>query len=409
MPSLNIVILGHYKAGKSSLLGSIIYSEIGLDLHKLQRDSSKAGYDGSYLAWSVDTLPEEKKFGCTVQNSFFSVKKNQIFNFFDTPGRSDCINEVISGTVIGDISIIVVDTSIREHIQEKVLNPTKELGYLCRALGISSIIIYLSKIDLVAQNPLKIQETREKVADIMIKIGFKQENIEFINGNSLDSSNGTRVLESIKPVTRTLGDELKPFRLMVDDFYRLVHGKLLGYCVCGYIASGVLKTGDVILITQAKVQAKVKEIMKSNEKVKKAMSGDWVDVTLTEIEGDFNNISRGYIITQTEYPPMICTKLRIRGIANDVSIPILKNQEITLSIGFAHTQATIIKILKQITGKEIKNNPRHLKSKNIGEIDVKCHNPIPLEKFKTVNRLGRCTITSSNKVIFSGMVTEVLE
>ena len=106
------------------------------------------------------------------------------------------------------------------------------------------------------------------------QIGFKDESVKFLKGSSFEKNISASIFDTVLQFSKTGNDELKPLRFLIDDCYRLVHGKLLGFCITGYIISGIISVGQRISIGQADLQGKVKEIMKSGEKVKKSMAGD---------------------------------------------------------------------------------------------------------------------------------------
>lgn len=130
---------------------------------------------------------------------------------------------------------------------------------------------------------------------------------------------------------------------------------------------------------------------------------------MSDIKGDFFNISRGFLATDPEYPPTLAKKLRIRGITNDSSLPLLKNQTLELSTGIIRTVITIKRILREIIGKNIINKPRSLKAKSIGDIDIECFQTIAVEKYKTLAKFSRCVLIDKEKIVFAGMITDVLE
>lgn len=222
----------------------------------------------------MDTLPEEQKAGYSVMNSVFSMKKEKIINIFDTPGRPEFIFEAISAVMVSDVAVFVLDCSVRKHLDSKVFSPTKNIAYLARAFGITNSVVFLNKADRIGfdSNIIHVYEEEAKIA--LKGAGLKLENLKFLIGSSLQPDFSDEVITKAEEFPRGVNECLKPLRLIIDDRYRLVHGTLLGYCITGFIASGLLQTGKTILILQGKLQGKVKEILKGGEKVKKAMAGD---------------------------------------------------------------------------------------------------------------------------------------
>lgn len=402
------MILGHHKAGKSSLYGSILHQEQGLDLHKLKRDSTKAGLKNAHFSWASLSLSIEHQQKISIYNSYCSYKKDKVINFIDTPGHDDFFAERFSGTVLADVAVIVVDSSVRKGVEDKVLVPTKNNAYLAKCLGVNNVIVVLAKIDKIERNVEKLRVLEESVRGILREVGFKMENVKLLTASSVEGYCSEDLFKNIISTPIQYPDDLKPFRFQIADCYKLVHGSFLGFCISGFIISGMISKGKIIEIPQAKIKGKVKEILKSSEKVAKAKSGDWVDITLTDIQGQFSDIHQGYIASNEDFPINLSSKLRLRGITNEISIPLLSKQELLMFMLNIKCQVTVDKIVRQIIGKEVKNRPRCLKSKAIGDVDVICSREIPYEKYKNLTRMGRCVLVWENKIVFSGVIMEVL-
>lgn len=68
--------------------------------------------------------------------------------------------------------------------------------------------------------------------------------------------------------------------MSITNFYESDFGKLKGHCISGKIESGVLKKDDKLLILPQNTQCIVKDILNNNEKVKRAIVGDNVDILI---------------------------------------------------------------------------------------------------------------------------------
>lgn len=68
--------------------------------------------------------------------------------------------------------------------------------------------------------------------------------------------------------------------MSITNFYESDIGKLKGHCISGKIESGVLKKDDKLLILPQNTQCIVKDILNNNEKVKRALVGDNVDILI---------------------------------------------------------------------------------------------------------------------------------
>jgi translation elongation factor EF-1alpha len=408
---VNIAIIGHQQGGKSSLFGWVRSRFEDLDLHKLKTQSQKQGLENAFYAWTSFSCKTEQKTGISVETSYFSAKSSKVLNFFDTPGSADFTSEVISSCFFCDVAVLVADGAIRKNIESKVVLPSKSQMYLARGCGINNLIIFLGKLDKAKNSQETTEETLVKLVNAAKDSGFKPENIRTIKGSLISgnlSNDLLSIIDSFNLHQKPSPDTWKPVRLAVEDKGKLVHGNLLGNWLAGYLLSGVLKTGAIVSFAQCGVSAKVKEIMKAGEKVEKAVCGDFVDVILVKIQGDFEKVLKGFIASSLNYDPVLTSRLRIRGITNDPFIPVLKNQNLILHIMNFKTLVVVSQVLRKVQGKEIVNKPRCLRGRTMGDIEVTFLVPRPVESFKTLLKLSRCVLTHQNSVVFAGMVTDLL-
>ncbi len=134
MPSIiNIAILAHVDAGKTTLTEHILY-EAGL--------LSKMGDVNKGTATS-DYLDVEKQRGISVIASQLSFGfENVQFNIIDTPGHADFISEVERSLLAVDVVILMI--SAADGVQAQ----TKVLWHLLQKLKIPTIIV-INKIDRI--------------------------------------------------------------------------------------------------------------------------------------------------------------------------------------------------------------------------------------------------------------------
>lgn len=68
-PKINVVVIGHVDAGKSTLMGHLLYDLNSVSqrtMHKYEQESKKVGKQSFMYAWILDETEEERSRGITM-------------------------------------------------------------------------------------------------------------------------------------------------------------------------------------------------------------------------------------------------------------------------------------------------------------------------------------------------------
>ncbi|XP_053917466.1 HBS1-like protein isoform X1 [Cuculus canorus] len=424
---LNLVVIGHVDAGKSTLMGHLLYLLGNVNkrtMHKYEQESKKAGKASFAYAWVLDETGEERERGVTMDVGMTKFEtKTKVITLMDAPGHKDFIPNMITGAAQADVAILVVDASRGEfEAGFETGGQTREHGLLVRSLGVTQLAVAVNKMDQVNWQQERFQEITSKLGQFLKQAGFKESDVTYIPTSGLGGENlvtrsqssdltkwyeGKCLLEQIdsfKPPQRSVD---KPFRLCVADVFK---DQGSGFCVTGKIEAGYIQVGERLLAMPPNETCTAKGITLHDEPVDWAAAGDHVSLTLTGM--DIIKINVGCVFCDPKEPIKVCTRFRARVLIFNIEVPITKGFPVLLHYQTVSEPATIrrlLSVLHKSTGEVTKKKPKFLTKGQNALIELQTQRPIALELYKDFKELGRFMLRYGGSTIAAGVVTEIKE
>ncbi|XP_064505506.1 HBS1-like protein isoform X1 [Pseudopipra pipra] len=424
---LNLVVIGHVDAGKSTLMGHLLYLLGNVNkrtMHKYEQESKKAGKASFAYAWVLDETGEERERGVTMDVGMTKFEtKTKVITLMDAPGHKDFIPNMITGAAQADVAILVVDASRGEfEAGFETGGQTREHGLLVRSLGVTQLAVAVNKMDQVNWQQERFQEITSKLGQFLKQAGFKESDVAYIPTSGLGGENlvtrsqssdltqwykGKCLLEQIdsfRPPQRSVD---KPFRLCVADVFK---DQGSGFCVTGKIEAGYIQVGERLLAMPPNETCTAKGITLHDEPVDWAAAGDHVSLTLTGM--DIIKINVGCVFCDPKEPIKVCTRFRARVLIFNIEIPITKGFPVLLHYQTVSEPATITRLLSVLhksTGEVTKKKPKFLTKGQNALIELQTQRPVALELYKDFKELGRFMLRYSGSTIAAGVVTEIKE
>ncbi|XP_004702214.2 HBS1-like protein isoform X1 [Echinops telfairi] len=424
---LNLVVIGHVDAGKSTLMGHMLYLLGNVNkrtMHKYEQESKKAGKASFAYAWVLDETGEERERGVTMDVGMMKFEtKTKMITLMDAPGHKDFIPNMITGAAQADVAVLVVDASRGEfEAGFETGGQTREHGLLVRSLGVTQLAVAINKMDQVNWQQERFQEITGKLGHFLKQAGFKESDVAFIPTSGLSGENLIRrsqsgelmqwykglclleQIDSFKPPQRSID---KPFRLCVSDVFK---DQGSGFCVTGKIEAGYIQTGDRLLAMPPNETCTAKGITLHDEPVDWAAAGDHVSLTLVGM--DIIKINVGCVFCGPKDPIKACTRFRARILIFNIEIPITKGFPVLLHYQTVSEPAVIkrlISVLNKTTGEVTKKKPKLLTKGQNALVELQTQRPIALELYKDFKELGRFMLRYSGSTIAAGVVTEIKE
>ncbi|RHZ72463.1 hypothetical protein Glove_242g84 [Diversispora epigaea] len=426
--SLNLVIIGHVDAGKSTLMGHLLYllGEVNeKTMKKYERDSSKIGKSSFSFAWVLDETNEERTRGVTMDIAIMKFETpNRKFTLLDAPGHRDFIPNMISGAAQADVAILVVDSTTGEFEAGFDSNgQTKEHALLVRSLGVQQLIVAVNKLDVVDWSQFRFDEIVAKLKIFLNQANFRKNNVFYIPCSGLTGENLVKrdpkimewyngptlvqQLDNLEPPTRLLEE---PFRLSVNDFFKGGIGNVGGVTVAGRMGGGTIQVGEEVIAIPGGETGVVKAIEINEVTCKWAAAGDSILITLTGL--DIIQLKVGSILCLPSDPVPVTSHFQAQILTFDIKIPITRGFPVILHRQSLNEPAVIIKlesIIDRSTGNVTKKNPRHISKSTTAIVEIKLSNrSIPLETFEDNKELGRIMLRKGGETIAAGIVKKLI-
>lgn len=238
-PHVNIGTIGHVDHGKTTLTAAITAVLASVNQAKIKTYKQ------------IDSAPEEIARGITINTSHIEYEtKLRHYAHIDCPGHADYIKNMITGAVQMDGAILVVSAA------DGPMPQTREHLILAQQIGISNIVVFINKADLIS-DPEIIELIELETRELLGKYGFSSETTPFIIGSAskvLENPNSSnKWVKQIKNLLKALDSHIplpkreldKPFLLAIEDVFSIT-GR--GTVVTGKIERGSIKVGDTVEI-----------------------------------------------------------------------------------------------------------------------------------------------------------------
>lgn len=176
---LSIVFIGHVDAGKSTMGGNLLFLTGTVDkrtMEKYEREAKEAGKDSWYLSWALDSTPQERAEGKTVEvgRAYFETPSRR-YTILDAPGHKTFVPSMISGAAQADVAVLVI--SARKGEFETGFErggQTREHIMLVKTAGVSKLMVVVNKMDesTVEWSKERYDEIKDKLTPFLKAAGF---------------------------------------------------------------------------------------------------------------------------------------------------------------------------------------------------------------------------------------------
>lgn len=145
-------------------------------MEKYEKEAKEAGRESWYLSWALDSTPQERLKGKTVEvgRAFFETTARR-YTILDAPGHKTFVPSMISGAAQADVAILVISARKGEFETgfEKG-GQTREHVMLIKTAGVAKVVIAINKMDdpTVQWDQGRYEEIKIKLTPFIKGAGF---------------------------------------------------------------------------------------------------------------------------------------------------------------------------------------------------------------------------------------------
>ncbi|EIW82047.1 hypothetical protein CONPUDRAFT_53957 [Coniophora puteana RWD-64-598 SS2] len=425
---LNIVFIGHVDAGKSTLGGNLLFITGQVDkrtMEKYEKEAKEAGRETWYLSWALDSTPQERAKGKTVEvgRAYFESDTRR-YTILDAPGHKTYVPSMISGAAQADVAILVI--SARKGEFETGFErggQTREHIMLVKTAGVSKVVIVVNKMDdpTVQWDQTRYNEIKDKMTPFVKAAGFNPKtDLTFL---PVSAYTGLNLKDRVPKSTCPWWDgpsflEHMDHMPMVD---RKIHAPLMvpisekykdmGAIVVGKVESGHMRKGDNLLLMPNKTTVEVAAIYNEMEdEIPVGLCGDSVRVRLRGVDDE--DISPGFVLTSPNAPVHAVRRFEAQLAILEHKSIICAGYTAVMHIHTLSEEVTLPALLHyfdKATGRKSKKPPQFAKRGQKIVALVETILPVCVERFTDYPQLGRFTLRDEGRTIAIGKVTKLLD
>jgi bifunctional enzyme CysN/CysC len=410
---LRIATAGSVDDGKSTLIGRLLYDSKAVmedQLAAVERTSKERGNDYTDLALVTDGLRAEREQGITIDVAYryFATPKRK-FIIADTPGHIQYTRNMVTGTSTAQLAIVLVDA------RHGLLEQSRRHAFLASLLGIQHIVLAVNKMDLIGWDREQFDKIRDDFHDFATRLDVHDVTtipLSALHGDNVVTKSdatpwydGPALLSHLEEVyiagDRNLVDVRFPVQYVIRP-QTLDHHDHRSYA--GTVASGVMRTGDDVVVLPAGKTSRITAIEGPSGPVDEAFPPMAVSVSLA----DDIDISRGDLIARPNNQPRVARDFdaTVCWMADESALEPGRDYLIKQTTRTTRVKVTGLDYRLDVNTLHRDKSATALKLNELGRISLRSQVPLLLDEYSRNAATGSFILIdpNTNGTVAAGMV-----
>jgi bifunctional enzyme CysN/CysC len=305
---LRFMTCGSVDHGKSTLIGRLLYdsgnvADDTLDAAKSASARHGGGADAALdFAFLVDGLRAEREQGITIDVAYrYFATARRRFIIADAPGHEQYTGNMATAASHCDLAVVLIDA------REGVVAQTRRHVTIAAVMGVKHVVVAVNKMDLAGWDESRFDDIRSQFTDFCARLELAD--LDFIPMSARSGENvvnhceapwygGRTLLDYLESVHIASDRNLIDLRYPVQAVLRSADGERR---VAGSLASGVMRTGDEVLLLPRRTKARISSIRSGPREIGEAFAPMPVSVAFdSEIDA-----GRGDVLAHIHNVPTI--------------------------------------------------------------------------------------------------------
>ncbi len=412
---LRLATAGSVDDGKSTLIGRLLFDSKAVmedQLAAVERTSKERGHDYTDLALVTDGLRSEREQGITIDVAYryFATPKRK-FIIADTPGHIQYTRNMVTGASTAQLVIVLVDA------RHGLLEQSRRHAFLASLLGVQHIVLAVNKMDLIGWDAVRFNAIRDEFHAFAARLDVHDVTtipVSALNGDNVVARSenspwyeGPALLPFLEDVyiagDRNLMDPRFPVQYVIRP-QTYDHADHRSYA--GTISSGVMRTGDEVVVLPSGKTTRITAIDGPNGPVAEAFPPMAVSISLA----DDIDISRGDMLARPQNQPTASLEFdaTVCWMADDSALEPGRDYVIKHTTRTTRARVTGLDYRLDVNTLHRDKSASALKINELGRVTLRTQVPLLLDEYSRNASTGSFILIdpNTNVTVAAGMVRD---